>query len=195
MKTVLRAAVPLAAAISVLAAGGRTAAAHADGADTDRRVLAAIEAQPWVALEKGDKGYRVAAVRCLLAQIHRTACTPGASGADVFDDALVAAVREYQADRELVGTGTVNDETWVTLRTDHGIARQGDTRAQLVKGLQYSLNRLGAALAVDGVFGPRTATAVKNFQTRKEIDADGEVGPITFRALFAQGAESRSTPR
>lgn len=32
------------------------------------------------------------------------------------------------------------------------------------------------------------------FQKRKEIDADGIFGPITFRAAFAKGAEAQRTP-
>lgn len=195
MRTVVRVVACLAAALATLVAAGSLTAAHADGAKTSKRIVAAIEAQPWVKLEKGDQDYRVAAVRCFLAQFYRTACNPEAAGADVFDDALVNAVRKYQTDRELVNTGKVNSETWVTLRYDFGISRLGDSRAQLVKGVQYSLNRLGADLDVDGIFGPLTQSAVKSFQKRKEIDADGEVGPITFRAMFAKGAESLRTPR
>jgi peptidoglycan hydrolase-like protein with peptidoglycan-binding domain len=147
-------------------------------------------------LKKGDKDYRVAAARCFLAQFgYFGTCDPRAGAADVFDDALVTAVRKYQNARDLEATGELNAETWVTLRYDHGVARPGDTRSNLVKGLQHSLNILGDAIPVDGVYGDRTKTAVWNFQSRKEIGVDGSVGPITFRAMFAQGAENLRTPR
>ncbi|GAA2409544.1 hypothetical protein GCM10010191_17730 [Actinomadura vinacea] len=186
----------LAAAIATLAAGAGAIPAGADDPRTDRRIVAAIEAQPWMVLEKGDRNHRVAAARCFLAQLgYFKGCDPRAGNADLFDEALVTAVKKYQGARDLEETGELNTETWVTLRSDHGIARPGDTRSSLVKGLQHSLNILGDAVSVDGVYGNGTKTAVWNFQTRKEIGADGVVGPITFRAMFAQGAESRRTPR
>jgi len=38
-------------------------------------------------------------------------------------------------------------------------------------------------LAVDGIFGPKTENAVKDFQTAKKIEVDGIVGPQTWHAL------------
>ncbi|TDD84806.1 peptidoglycan-binding domain-containing protein [Actinomadura rubrisoli] len=197
MKTAPRMVVTgLAATVVALAAGAGAVPANADGPGTDRRIVAAIEAQPWKLLKKGDENYRVAAARCFLAQFkYFNGCNPKAAASDDFDDTMVAAVKKYQGDRGLQKTGELNDETWVTLRNDHGIARPGDTRVSLVKGLQHSLNILGDAISVDGVYGNGTKTAVWNFQKRKEIGTDGSVGPITFRAMFAQGAESRRTPR
>ena len=38
--------------------------------------------------------------------------------------------------------------------------------------------------ALDGSFGPETETAVKKFQLDRGLEADGIVGPATFRALM-----------
>jgi hypothetical protein len=54
----------------------------------------------------------------------------------------------------------------------------------LVKLIQAALNRHGADLVVDGIFGPMTQAAVISFQRAHGLEADGNVGPITWGALF-----------
>ena len=52
--------------------------------------------------------------------------------------------------------------------------------------MQTRLNALGMDLGnrgIDGVFGPRTELAVKTFQQRSGILADGRVGPVTWREV------------
>jgi peptidoglycan hydrolase-like protein with peptidoglycan-binding domain len=54
----------------------------------------------------------------------------------------------------------------------------------VVRRLQRALRRTpDLGLAVDGVFGPKTATAVKEFQEGAGLVADGTVGPSTWAAL------------
>jgi peptidoglycan hydrolase-like protein with peptidoglycan-binding domain len=53
-----------------------------------------------------------------------------------------------------------------------------------VKALQTELNREGFALAVDGLFGRDTESAVKRFQREHDLDDDGLVGPLTWAALL-----------
>lgn len=61
-----------------------------------------------------------------------------------------------------------------------------------VKVLQAGFNKVfpsypGLPLVVDGDFGPRTELAVKEFQRRVGLDADGEVGPLTKAQLAKYG--------
>jgi peptidoglycan hydrolase-like protein with peptidoglycan-binding domain len=55
-----------------------------------------------------------------------------------------------------------------------------------IKTLQYLLRARGQSVAIDGVFGPHTETAVKAFQASRGLAADGIVGPMTWVAIVVQ---------
>ena len=81
-------------------------------------------------------------------------------------------------------SGTLSDGSWggTTLR-------QGST-GSAVEQLQFWLNTLAQydagipSTAVDGVFGSRTAAAVRAFQRREGLTADGVVGRTTWSSLY-----------
>lgn len=58
-----------------------------------------------------------------------------------------------------------------------------------VRSVQLVLARLGIRdsagreVVADGSYGPRTASAVRRFQKRKDLVVDGAVGPQTWRKL------------
>lgn len=56
-------------------------------------------------------------------------------------------------------------------------------RGDKVKYLQWILNNHGATLNIDGAFGPSTEKAVKAYQTKSKLVADGIVGPKTWGVL------------
>lgn len=62
------------------------------------------------------------------------------------------------------------------------IMRQG-SRGESVKWLQWELNRHGANLELDGIFGIKTKLAVLLFQKDYKLSQDGIVGPKTIDAL------------
>lgn len=55
--------------------------------------------------------------------------------------------------------------------------------------VQAALLSLGYSVAVDGVVGPRTRTAIQAFQRGRGLAADGVVGPQMIKALQAAMAE------
>jgi peptidoglycan hydrolase-like protein with peptidoglycan-binding domain len=55
-----------------------------------------------------------------------------------------------------------------------------------VRPLQQLLRARNHPVAVDGIFGPMTESAVKAFQQSKSLAADGIVGPITWPKLVVQ---------
>lgn len=59
-----------------------------------------------------------------------------------------------------------------------------NSRGESVRALQSLLNLHGASLTVDGSFGPATEKAVKAFQTKNGLEADGKCGPVTWGALL-----------
>jgi len=66
--------------------------------------------------------------------------------------------------------------------TAGSILRLGDKGAQ-VAALQSLLGAKGFAILPDGDFGPATDAAVRQFQARLGLEADGVVGPGTWQAL------------
>lgn len=63
--------------------------------------------------------------------------------------------------------------------------RYGDT-GSCVRELQLRLNKHGYGLATDGIFGPKTLSATKRYQTSVHIVSDGIVGPITWGKLLGK---------
>ena len=62
----------------------------------------------------------------------------------------------------------------------------GTPGSNSVHTVQYLLRERGSDLAPDGIFGPRTDTAVRQFQASKGLASDGIVGPRTWPALIVQ---------
>jgi len=70
--------------------------------------------------------------------------------------------------------------------SEHERSRRGPAYIRWVQG---SLNRiLGLRLAVDGVMGPRTRSAVRTLQGQRGLTVDGIVGSRTEAVLISSGA-------
>jgi hypothetical protein len=74
--------------------------------------------------------------------------------------------------------------TGVPPATDWALLARGPGSRDLVRWAQEHLQAAGQPIAVDGVFGSGTVTAVKNFQTAKGLPATGEIDTATWRALI-----------
>ena len=73
------------------------------------------------------------------------------------------------------------------------IYRQGSSGAE-VRRIQQMLARAGYQVTADGVYGQRTADAVKAFQAKMGLKpVDGMVGPVTMARLLAAYAASSPT--
>lgn len=141
-------------------------------------------------LRAGDRGTAVRDLRQRLA-----ATGAGLPAGDTYDDATRAAVRAFQERRGLRVDGICGPETWGALIEsgfhlgDRLLYISGDMlRGDDVADLQRQLNALGFdAGREDGILGPETEAALRNFQRNAGITADGVCGPATLRALSNVG--------
>lgn len=84
-------------------------------------------------------------------------------------------------------------ETAPTSQLDTSEKLRWGSDGSTVENLQSTLNESGADLAEDGVFGPRTHDAVKDYQANNGLQIDGVVGPETFGSLNGGSVPSGGT--
>ncbi len=116
-----------------------------------------------------------------------------------FGPATYGAVRNFQSQARIAVDGQVGPQTKNALYAGTGTIpspgnlkssacptniQQGD-RGSCVVELQGLLNRYGAKVTVDGIFGPNTYDAVRAFQSARGLTSDGIVGVNTKAALYA----------
>jgi N-acetylmuramoyl-L-alanine amidase len=136
-----------------------------------------------VVLRRGDRGAAVLDLRARLG-------VGGAAG-DRFDELLESSVRDFQRQRGLRVDGICGPETWGAL-IESGF-RLGDRllylSAPMLRGddvaeIQRQLNALGFdAGREDGILGPETESALRQFQRNAGATPDGVCGPATLAAI------------
>jgi N-acetylmuramoyl-L-alanine amidase len=137
---------------------------------------------------KGDSGPVVTEIRSTLTRLGLI----DASDSDRFDQQVDLAIRAFQQQRGLKVDGMVGGQTYRAL--DEARWRLGDRvlrvesprlmRGDDVAALQSRLLTMGFDVGrVDGILGPRTEAAVREFQQSVGLIADGVCGPDTFTAL------------
>ncbi|MCM3887306.1 N-acetylmuramoyl-L-alanine amidase [Frankia sp. R82] len=117
---------------------------------------------------------------------------PVSSQSDHFDHTLDRALRAFQQSRGLSVDGILGPDTTRALEEArhnlgdrllyHSAAHPfvGDD----VAALQERLSNMGFDVGrTDGIFGPRTESAVRDFQRNRGLDADGRCGPHTLDEL------------
>lgn len=136
----------------------------------------------------GDTGPVVAEVRDRLIRLSLL----GKDAGSAFDEHMDAAVRSFQQQQGLTVDGIVGPETF--RRLEEVRWRLGDRVLFFSAGhmqigddviaLQRRLNDLGFDSGrVDGVFGPNTDHALRDFQRNVGVKNDGVCGPATMRAF------------
>lgn len=136
---------------------------------------------------------------------------PQVEQSGVFDEATERAVRALQENNGLAVTGVVNKDTWdviydqfrsisfilpallttVPIRAYDGVVLSRGSTGERVDLVQQYLNEIAEVysdvptLTVEGIYGPQTQAAVRQFQTLFGLTADGVVGEQTWNTLLA----------
>lgn len=137
----------------------------------------------------GDRG---PAVEDVQRRLHALGYDLGHTGVDgVYQIATREAVVSFQHANTLAEDGVVGDETWSALVD--ATFKLGDRVLYLrlpyfhghdVRLLQEAIGALGFSVGeVDGIFGPRTENAVREFQRNSGQPADGIAGTDTIRVI------------
>ena len=143
-------------------------------------------------LQFGDSGEAVRAVQQRLQDLgHYYGSIDGEFGSE-----MQRSVLQFQRDRGLTQDGIVGPQVYAALQTtqtpqppigevpnnNNGELSIGDRGAQ-VTALQQSLNQAGYPVAVDGVYGENTRSAVIAFQQDRRLPVTGIADSQTLAAL------------
>ena len=71
--------------------------------------------------------------------------------------------------------------------------REG-AKGEIVVQLQTLLSKAGSGLAIDGIFGSGTRSAVRAFQKKYGLEVDGIVGPKTWTKLLEVAGNIQVSP-
>jgi peptidoglycan hydrolase-like protein with peptidoglycan-binding domain len=105
----------------------------------------------------------------------------------IFGPITEGAVKDFQQSKGLAVDGIVGQNTWPKLIVQVQRGSTGDA----VRGVQEVMkfhdqsDGEGPPIHVDGIFGPQTDRFVRGFQNAIDIDVDGIVGPVTWRAMVS----------
>ena len=134
-------------------------------------------AVPTPLVVQGDTGFRVVDIQYLLNQQIGAGLAPDG----IFGPLTASAVRKFQAICGITVDGKVGNQTWPRLTVQVQFGSTGSA----VRAVQQNLNVFGAGLAVDGIFGPLTQAAVREFQATHGLVVDGaSCAPLASGAML-----------
>ncbi|MEV8456891.1 peptidoglycan-binding protein [Streptomyces sp. NPDC052095] len=145
----------------------------------------ATAAPAWPVLGKGATGANVATAQYLL-RGHGYDLAVDSDFGPATENTVVA----FQRSEGYAADGVIGAETWPGLIVTVREGGEGDA----VAAAQTALNKYGYGLAVDGQFGPATASAVTSFQSDKGLSVDGVIGPETWQNLVGRSGGGCAVP-
>ena len=183
----LAAGVAGAGAIAAVPAAGAVAAPHATLASATVQVQGL---QPWPVLRQGPNStwprVTVRSLQYLLNAHGAKLAVDGAFGPRTRN-AVIAAQRAHH----LKATGVADAATWRALIVTVRKGSTGSAVRAVQDQVNFRNNKNGHTLNVDGIYGPKTQSAVRAFQQGVAFDVrgfpvDGITGPLTWQALVTE---------
>jgi peptidoglycan hydrolase-like protein with peptidoglycan-binding domain len=98
-----------------------------------------------------------------------------------FDPRTEKALRAWQAENGLAADGIAGPTTLVLMGFYDLVLLKRGSHGDAVRRLQQQL-----AIGADGRFGQRTEKAVRDYQKKNGLAADGMAGPATLKHMFQQ---------
>jgi peptidoglycan hydrolase-like protein with peptidoglycan-binding domain len=94
-------------------------------------------------------------------------------------------------------TGAIVAAATLTFAAGGAFAQSGGTGSSAVRSAGASVSALQSALGItpDGVYGPNTRRAVRNYQRNQGLAVDGIAGPVTLAHLGLAGRGSGAATR
>ncbi len=116
---------------------------------------------------------------------------------DYFGSGTEYATKLFQRQHELEQDGIIGEQTYTLLFSDEAqpyVMKEG-AEGRDVKILQEQLYDLGylSKSGIDSIYGEGTIAAVKNFQKRNSLTADGKAGEKTLAKLASDDAKMSYT--
>ena len=135
-------------------------------------------------LRLGNRGNSVKFLQCYLNLYGNTLAIDG-----VFGKNTQTAVQKFQQQNNLLVDGIVGRNSWWTLlmQRPYPLLRRGSTGVYVRYAQQKLVSKLYLADDVDGIFGPNTQQATKEFQQQNNLAPDGIIGPLTWAKLSTIG--------
>ena len=182
-------AAPSCAASTCVALSVQVAGRAAPAANTEV-LTAAKMTLSWPVLRKGpNSAWPRVTIRSLQYLLDQRGARLHVDG--VFGSKTRAAVIAFQRRHKLPATGVVRAPTWRKLVVTVRFGSRGDAVRAVQDQANFRNLKTGHSLNVDGIFGRKTRTWVRNFQRAMALvipgfKVDGVVGQQTWKALVSE---------
>jgi peptidoglycan hydrolase-like protein with peptidoglycan-binding domain len=150
-------------------------------------------------LQRGDRGESVKVLQDALVKLGEMSKSEVDTGYGIFGSKTEQSVKDFQRKMNLPVTGKFDSATQDSMHDIfNGVGRKNQNPSvtsaiqdALVSKGYMSRSEIGNAR---GTFGPKTESAIKQFQSDNNIQQTGKLGSMTYKALFNSNSTTTNPP-